>query len=295
MKKLILALVLVFLVFDGVFVISYLWPRSRSECPLDEASAQPSERLAAKIKFERTEANLDLWNTPEGRIWTVHGEKTLPFLMEEEQRDAYEPPGHEVRRGDIVLDCGANIGMFVRKALSRGAGLVVAIEPAPSTLDALRRNFDAEIRAKRVIVYPKGVWDRDTEMDLTINETNEGGDSVVLGDSGPKVRVPLTTIDKIVAELNLPRVDFIKMDIEGAEKPAIRGAKNTIQRFRPRMSLSSEHFTDDFIAIPALVKSIEPRYSYLGCDCERMPALWWKSLVIAWKWTPLVIAFDPLS
>src|SRR6266699_3485688 len=73
--------------------------------------------------------------------------------------------GHEVRQGDIVLDCGANIGVFTRKAPSRGAALVVAIEPAPQTLNALRRNFDTEIRQGRVIAYPKGLWDHDAEME----------------------------------------------------------------------------------------------------------------------------------
>jgi FkbM family methyltransferase len=226
------------------------------------------QQLAPKISLQKTEAGLDLWNTPQGGIWDVHGDIILPFLMAEQQRDIYEPAGHEVRRGDIVLDCGANIGVFTRKALSRGAELVVAIEPAPRTLEALRRNFEEEIKAGRVIVYPKGVWDHDGELELALDTVNQAADSLVIGkEQAPSVRVPLTTIDKIVAELKLPRVDFIKMDIEGAEKPAIKGASNTMQRFRPRMSLSSEHFADDYAAIPALVKSIEPRYRYRGCDC----------------------------
>ena len=113
---------------------------------------------------------------------------------------------------------------------------------APRTLQALRLNFEEEIKSGRVIVYPKGVWDHDGELDLALDEENQAANSLIR-DTGHalKIRVPLTTIDKIVAELKLPRVDFIKMDIEGAEKPAIKGASNTIQRFRPRMSLLSEH------------------------------------------------------
>jgi hypothetical protein len=63
----------------------------------------------------------------------------------------------------------------------------------------------------------------------------------------------LTTIDKLVAELRLPRVDFIKMDIEGAEPKAIVGAKETIARFRPRMALCIYHVKGDETMVPKLV------------------------------------------
>jgi hypothetical protein len=57
--------------------------------------------------------------------------------------------------------CGAHIGVYIREALSLGAKLVVAVEPALENLECLRRNFATEIAAGRVIVYPKGVWDRE--------------------------------------------------------------------------------------------------------------------------------------
>ena len=96
----------------------------------------PPRSFESEITLNRTEAGLDLWDTPQGPIWTVHGDSSLPFLLWEQFRDIYEPEGHEVRKGDIVLDCGANVGVFTRKALSRGASLVVAIEPAPQTIAA---------------------------------------------------------------------------------------------------------------------------------------------------------------
>ena len=309
-KRIILALVVSLLTADAALLTGGAWMLARSECSFSETLAlgrfsQPREEaaLASEVRLQAGEAGLDLWKTPEGNIWTVHGDRYLPSLLSEQRLDIYEPPGHEVRQGDIVLDCGANIGVFTRKALSRGAALVVAIEPAPKTLRALRRNFDAEIRAGRVIVYPKGVWDHDAEMDLSVNEDNEEANSVVLEwrRDRPKVRVPLTTIDKIVAELKLPHVDFIKMDIEGAEKPAIVGGSDTIRRFRPRMSLSAEHFSDDAAAIPALVKSIEPSYRHWGCDCAFWRGEYYLGgiashlSVLLWgRVKPFVLAFEPV-
>jgi len=57
-------------------------------------------------------------------------------------------------------------------------------------------------------------------------------------------------------------VDFIKMDIEGAEPKAVAGAKNTIARFRPRMALCIYHVAGDEIKVPALVKEAFSGYQY---------------------------------
>jgi len=90
------------------------------------------------------------------------------------------------------------------------------------------------------------------------------GSSVVIHDETRpgKIKVPLTTIDLLVEELHLPRVDFIKMDIEGSEKWALRGGTQTIRKFRPRMALSTEHLPDDAYAIPRTVTTIRPDYGF---------------------------------
>jgi len=136
----------------------------------------------------------------------------------------------------------------------------VAIEPAPENLYCLNRNFAEEIRAGRVIVYPKGVWDKDDTLTLRTYDAQSGGDSVALKFPGsrPGPTVPLTTIDKLVEELRLERVDFIKMDIEGAERRALKGAKRTVERFQSRLAISMEHEPDDATVIPALMETLWP-------------------------------------
>jgi FkbM family methyltransferase len=175
-----------------------------------------------------------------------------------------------VKAGDVVLDCGANVGVFTRTALNDGAGLVVAIEPAPNTVECLRRNFEKEIAAGRVIVVPKGVWSHPDMLELA-----EGGDGNITGDSfvlgrnqKNKVKVPLTTIDILAGELKLRRVDFVKMDIEGAEKDALRGGAETIRRYHPRMAIAAEHLPDDVPAIPQTVNAIWSGYSVRPSSCK---------------------------
>jgi len=268
------------------------WIVANSECSYstlqDESRKRPMIPPYESLnKLVRTESGLDLWQTPEGDIWTVRRDVFLPFMMVEQFMDVYEPPGHGIQPGDIVLDCGANIGIFTKKALARGAKQVISVEPSPPTLEAFRRNFAAEISSGRVIVVPKGVWNQDGELELSLTDNNGALNSLVMNRpaASHKVRVPLTTIDKIVADLGIQRIDFIKMDIEGSEKPALTGGRETIRRFRPRMSISSEHLADDFTAIPALVNSIDPGYKVRGCDCVNQRA--------GQSFKAQVLAFDP--
>ncbi len=109
------------------------------------------------------------------------------------------------------------------------------------------------------------MWDKETELDLR-------GDSVVMQREGPPLRLPVTTIDQIVSELGLPSVEFIKMDIEGAEKNALRGAKTTLAKYGPALAISSEHLPDDVERIPALVNELVPgrcRTEYSYCLFDR--------------------------
>jgi FkbM family methyltransferase len=149
--------------------------------------------------------------------------------------------------------------------LRAGASKVVAIEPSARNVESLRRNFAREIETGRVIVYPKGVWHRDETLTFNVFE-NSALDSIVMNDrieenkTPRKVSIEVTTIDRIVSDLELDRVDFIKMDVEGAERNALDGARATIAKFTPRMSIATENLPDDPQVIPALVGKLRPSY-----------------------------------
>ena len=148
-----------------------------------------------------------------------------------------------------------------RKHLGAGAQKVIAIEIAPEKWPCLERTFAKEIAEGRVVLLRQGAWDSESTLEL-------GGDSVVLERGSQKQKVRVTTIDQMVLELKLPRVDFITMDIEGAEKPALRGAVNTLKKFRPRMAIASEHLPDDTVAIPKTVHAMVPEYEAICGQCN---------------------------
>jgi FkbM family methyltransferase len=89
------------------------------------------------------------------------------------------------------------------------------------------------------------VWSGEKSMVLHLGVENSGMGSLVHDEGGRQVEVPVTTIDLLVRELGLPRVDFIKIDIEGAEREALQGGMQTLRRHRPRLRLDSYHEPDD--------------------------------------------------
>jgi FkbM family methyltransferase len=242
-------------------------------CPLKNALAA-DRNLQDQIRIhnrmvrdskvvERDPAGYHLVETPRGRWWIPAGNDfVLPFNLAEQERDIYGTGERGVRAGHVVLDCGANVGVWTRKALDRGAKLVVAFEPAPENVESYRRNFRREIADGRVVLVPKGVWDREDTLLLKRDARHSAADSfVILNDGSGGVQAPLTTIDSALAELKVARVDYIKMDIEGAETRALAGAARTIAGFHPRISIAAEHKPSDAMEIPETVRKIWPGYS----------------------------------
>jgi FkbM family methyltransferase len=221
------------------------------------------DRILVASHLSAEKDGLELWDTPKGLYWIPKGNRyVLPFNLAEMEAHIYGSGEHFVKAGDIVLDCGASDGDFSHQALDAGAKLVVAIELSPASLECLRRNLASEIAAGRAVVYPKGVWDKDDTLPLNVDDQNFAANSVVFHAPGAHaaVQAQLTTIDQIVRELSLSRVDFIKMDVEGAEVNALHGARETLRRFRPRLAIATEHKADDETAIPSAVRAIQSDY-----------------------------------
>ena len=88
-----------------------------------------------------------------------------------------------------------------------------------------------------------------------------GGSGNALTEHG-KETVQVTTIDAYAREHDLPSVDFIKMDVEGAELDILKGAKTSIARYKPILALSAYHKLDDFWTLTRFIKSIRPDYEF---------------------------------
>ena len=249
-------------------------------CPLAEA-VKAEDNLERQVEYkdqilnaskllEQDPKGFELWDTPKGRYWVPAGSRyVLPFNLAEQQRKIYGEGDNGPHSGDIALDCGANVGVTVHEDLAAGAKKIVAIEPAPENLECLRRNYPNEIASGRVIIVPKGVWDKEDFLTLRVDPKNSAADSFVIQREGAidLQKVPLTTIDKLVNDLKLERVDYIKFDIEGAEPRALLGARETLAKFKPRMSIAAYHAPDHPKLIPEIIHAARPDYKMQCGPC----------------------------
>ena len=124
----------------------------------------------------------------------------------------------------IVLDIGANLGYYTTLFAARAAQ-VFAIEPAPTTLSLLRHNVR---RHANVTVCPVAIGDADCHTYLFLDRNNAGNHQVFADSSRRAVEVRQVTVDTLVRERRIPRVDLIKIDIQGAEAAAFRGMQQTL-------------------------------------------------------------------
>ena len=239
---------------------------------------QPPAQLEDEIRLleEKTvgEGKLELYRTPLGDFWiSAPGENVIKLIIWELLTESdYESGGVEIQAGDTVIDCGAHIGLFSRFAVQRGAGRVIAIEPDPENLVCLEENLAEEIAAGKVTVVKAGVWDRKTRLSLQIDQGNSAAHSFVFAYGDPNAEkvagIEVLPLDDIVQDLQLDRVDFIKMDIEGAERQALAGSVDTIARFKPRLAVCSYHMQDDPGTISEVVQRARSDYEIHANDVD---------------------------
>jgi FkbM family methyltransferase len=154
----------------------------------------------------------------------------------------------QVRPGDVALDVGANIGAFavLLGALVGPRGRVYAFEPQPDIFERLRRNLELN-SLSQVQAEPLALADAQrTEQLFAPLGANKGTASLRRIDDPAGVTTslcPVETLDRFVAERRLPRVDWIKIDVEGAELAVLGGASRVLAEHRPRviMEVASTH------------------------------------------------------
>lgn len=229
-------------------------------------SPHPFDMVSGQVMFKRIEPEDScpvLWATPLGEIWgRMEDENLLEWLVKEQlSQKVYDNEHVHVRPGDTVLDLGAHLGTFTAYALHHGAGKVIAFEPEPTNVECLKKTFAQEIEAGKVVLIDAAVSDRSGELHFARDPGHHGSARGKLAQDGGLV-VRATTLDETVASLGLQSVDFIKMDIEGAERLALAGARDTLPRFEPRMAICVYHLADDAAVIPPLVMALYPAYGH---------------------------------
>ena len=172
----------------------------------------------------------------------------------------YEDGEVTLREGDIVIDAGANMGIFSVLAAARKAKTIYAFEPLKEICEICKCNAELNHCADRVVIVQKGLGDAICEKTISVPKDNIGGSSFVFDRGQEKKCIECTTLDEWVKENDIPHVDFIKADIEGAERDLLKGAQETLRRFKPRLAICTYHLPDDPQVLEELIKQAVPEY-----------------------------------
>lgn len=187
---------------------------------------------------------------------------TIDFIIEQY---AYKQNGKTligVEPGDVVIDAGACWGdtalYFAHKAGE--SGKVYSFEFIPDNIKLFQHNRSLNPNLeKQIELVPHPVSDRSDDK-IYYKDNGPGSKIETYPFEGHTGSTTTLTIDDFVSRNNISKVDFIKMDIEGVEKAALRGAVETIKKFRPKLAIAIYHSMEDFTSIPAWIQDLELDY-----------------------------------
>lgn len=170
-----------------------------------------------------------LWSSPLESWFRAHDESAMECML---HLPGYEPV-HWVapKPGDVFMDVGAYIGWYTIQAAKAvgSSGRVIALEPDAYNRRQLEENLALNDLASCAVV-PVAAW-------FEIAEIGWRSDDVPVWSKVDRVSnggsVRAATIDSLVSDFGLTNLNWIKMDIEGAEIEALQGAERILGRFRP--------------------------------------------------------------
>ena len=192
--------------------------------------------------------------------------------------------------GGVAIDVGANLGEWAVPLARRvgPSGRMLAIEPAPRAATALEKTLVANALAQAEVIRC-AIGDHDGTVEFAVPivtsvRVDTGAARIGPAAAGQEaLKVVLRSLDSLAAEHRLNRIDLIKIDVEGAERQVLDGARASLARFRPVLVLETGHEAEsDRQAIHDLLGGLGYRMLGLLLDFGMAEAGW-----------PAYVAADP--
>jgi FkbM family methyltransferase len=146
-----------------------------------------------------------------------------------------------IKKGDLVIDAGANIGLYssLFSNIVKKSGFVHSFEPIKNTFQSLRNHINADSRYKNYQLNNLGLGEKIERKVMYIPDEISGHASLTRHDNAWNAKetsqhhVQLTSLDTYCERHKFKKLNFLKLDIEGAEYFALNGGINTITKFKP--------------------------------------------------------------
>ena len=175
--------------------------------------------------------------------------------------------GRDIR---VAVDGGAYNGDTVRAMQASFSGLrkIYAVEPDPKNFKKLSKISAEQENGCSVLPIHGALWDR-AGAGVFQSSGNRNSSLLAASYQHHEVSTPLLTVDEIVKD---DGVDYVKYDVEGAEKEALLGTRETIRRCRPALGVSVYHRSEDLFTIPLLLKNMYPNCRFYLRRTSCLPA-----------------------
>jgi FkbM family methyltransferase len=173
----------------------------------------------------------------------------------------YPDADFDIKKGDYVIDGGCFYGdtalVFANK--TGAIGKVFSFEFVNDNIKVFENNMRVNPElSKSISLNRYALWNSSDET-LTFQE-NGPATRVDNSKTSPTISVKTKSIDDFVKEKNIEKIDFIKLDIEGAEMKCLEGAQNTIKKYKPKLAICVYHKDYDMVEIPQYIKQLLPEY-----------------------------------
>lgn len=191
----------------------------------------------------------------------------IDFIFEQYAYKSSKKSTVEVEKGDVVFDLGACWGdtalYFANKTGEKGK--VFSFEFIPANVEVFNLNVSLNPNFTKQIELIKHPVSNKSEEIIYFSENGPSSRIEFEPFEGQTGQVTTISIDDFINNNNIAKVDFIKMDIEGSEPAALKGAIETIKKFKPKLAIAIYHSMDDFVNIPAWISGLNLGYKlYLG-------------------------------
>jgi len=172
----------------------------------------------------------------------------------------YQHASAFLKHRDVVVDIGANIGMFSLFANKFFDCKCYAFEPVKETVNFLKKNIKLNHAEQKIDVVPYALSDRECDVDIQIGKNTAGSSFVQKIDCIGTEKIHCITLDQWAKENHISQIDFIKADIEGAERYMLAGATKVLQKIAPKLSICTYHLPDDPQVLEEIILNANPKY-----------------------------------
>jgi len=235
-----------FFIFDGTHIVSpfpdYYDYVKKNISAFENLYNELADELSKKILIEFINAKIS--SNPQG----------LSALNVKNEKQ-YLPSFFKIDDNEVLIDCGAYDGDF-SLALTEviKPKFIYAFECDPENFEKLEKNTS---HLENIHIINKGCWSEKTILSFS----NYGTMASKIEGNG-QIKIETDSIDNIVLTSSDVQnaVTFIKMDVEGAELEALKGARNTILKHTPKLAISVYHLREDLVSIPQYILSLNRQY-----------------------------------